>query len=202
MVELLKKYAVWAVFGLVIVFSFVFINKDNNESEFAADGMKEITAADLEQKETSTAGAENGKVIIDIKGEVKHPGVYEMDASDRIHHVIDKAGGFTDGADQTQVNLAQRVVDEMVIYIPKQGEGDVELPVGASSEGASEGKLRINYATKEELETLSGIGPSKAEAIMKHREENGLFQTPEDLLEVSGIGEKTLENFKDEIIVP
>ncbi len=130
---------------------------------------------------------------------MKHPGVYEMDAESRVNDVIKTAGGFTNDADQTQVNLAQRVQDEMIIVIPKEGEV-AEQTSGGSMGG--DGKVKVNYATQEELETLSGIGPSKAQTIIQHREENGLFKTAEDLLEISGIGEKTLENIKGDIQVP
>lgn len=116
----------------------------------------------------------------------------------RVNDVIKKAGGFTNDADQSQVNLAQKVQDEMIIFIPSTG-GDIENG-GLSVDIAS--KLRINYASQEEIESLNGIGPSKAKAIIQYREENGLFQNTEDLLNVSGIGETTLENIKDDIQVP
>lgn len=201
MIDVLKKYAVWFIFGGAVIFSFIAINHDSREEQLAADDMQLVSAPSLEENKPAQDMNQSEKVIVDIKGEVNQPGVYEMDASDRIHHVIDEAGGFTEDADQTQVNLAQRVQDEMVILVPKHGVG-AALTIDNELAGDSSGKVRINYATKEEIETLNGIGPSKAEAILKYREENGFFQKPEDLLEVSGIGEKTLENFRDQIVVP
>jgi len=138
--------------------------------------------------------------MVDVKGEVSKPGVYEMPADSRVNDVIQKAGGFTNEADETQVNLAQRVHDEMIIVILKTGEeGET---AGISSTAEHEGKVRINVADQAEIETLSGIGPAKAETIIQYREEHGLFQTAEDLLDISGIGQKTLDNIIDDIILP
>src|SRR5699024_7733105 len=110
---------------------------------------------------------------------------------------IQMAGGFTEDADESQINLAQKVHDEMIIVVFKLGDepSSEENNTGRDSTG----KVRINYATQEEIETLNGVGPSKAQAIIQYRDENGLFQSAEDLLQVSGIGEKTLENFRDQL---
>lgn len=141
----------------------------------------------------------NGVMMIDIKGEVKHPGVYEITQGTRVIDIIQEAGGFTDEADQNNINLAQLLHDEMVVMIPKKGE---DSSLTSSFGEDNEQKIKINQASKEEIETLNGIGPAKAQAIIDYREENGMFQKVEDLLEISGIGEKTLANFKDDIIVP
>lgn len=147
------------------------------------------------------------EVYVDVKGEVKNPGVYEISADERIQTVIKHAGGFTKEADETAINLAQKVQDEMVIYVPTKGEGEV-LPTIPSLEEAIVGSetgdslVRVNDATEEELTTLQGIGPAKAKAIITYREEHGPYEQVEDLLEVSGIGEKTLETIKEDIIVP
>jgi len=136
-------------------------------------------------------------VFVDVKGAVHAPGVYEVELGVRVVDVIELAGGFTEEADELAVNLAQQVQDEMVIYTPSLGEeGEVD-----GIQGTTE-KIRINYATKEELETLPGIGPAKAEAILQYLEEQGSFQKKEDLLQVSGIGEKVFTQLKDEIQVP
>src|SRR5699024_10555369 len=140
------------------------------------------------------------ETIVDIKGEIKHPGVYEVQATDRIQTVIELAGGFTKNADENQINLAQKVQDEMVIYVPKEGE--TEYPINpnqmistnAGNNEENENVVKVNLATIDELTKLQGIGPAKAQAILDYREEHGPFQQVEDLLQVSGIGEKTLEN--------
>ncbi|WP_249260847.1 helix-hairpin-helix domain-containing protein [Virgibacillus pantothenticus] len=148
-----------------------------------------------QEEETSATQS----IYVDIKGEVKRPGVYEMESEARVVDAIEIAGGFTTNADQSQVNLAQKVQDEMVIEVIAAGENGPSI-VNEQSGGTV--KVKINQATAEEIEALNGIGPAKAEAIVQYREEHGLFQQLEDLLNVSGIGEKTLEALEDDIQVP
>lgn len=137
-------------------------------------------------------------IIIDVKGAVFKEGVYEMKEGDRVKEAVEKAGGLLPDADVKKVNLAQMVQDQMLLYVPNKNE-----PV---QEGAtfskSEGKVQINTASKEQLEKITGIGSRKAESILKYREEHGLFQKIEDLLEIDGIGAKSLEKIKDQIIIP
>lgn len=137
------------------------------------------------------------KIVVDVKGEVTRPGIYEVTSDSRIHDVIELAGGFSVEADQSHVNLAQKVHDEMMIIVPKIGEESSITGISSSSN-----KVRINYATQDEIETLPGIGPSKAQAIIQYRDEHGFFNSVEDLLNISGIGEKTLENMKEDLQVP
>ncbi len=129
---------------------------------------------------------------------MQREGVYELREGSRVKDGIEKAGGFLPEADVTQVNLAQIMQDQMLLYIPKKGERlhETTLPVQQS------GKISINQASKEQLENITGIGPRKAEAIIKYREEHGAFQKIEDLLEIDGIGEKSLEKMKDQIMIP
>lgn len=152
----------------------------------------EKAVEELETKEEAIS------FIIDIKGEVIEPGVYEVNAEARVNDAIQQAGGFTKEADEESINLAQKVQDEMIIMVPKIGANN-EISQGVNS--VESDMVDINYATQEEIETLNGIGPSKALAILQYREENGFFQSVEDLLNVTGIGEKTLENIKDNIQV-
>ncbi|WP_096270706.1 helix-hairpin-helix domain-containing protein [Paucisalibacillus globulus] len=151
----------------------------------------ESSSEDLSSKEL-----EQGQLIVDVKGEVKQPGVYEMAADTRVKDVIKRAGGFTGEADQYEINLAQKLFDEMILIVPKLGEENTSNTVIKSS------KVRINYATVEEIQKLPGIGPSKAKAIVEYRDEIGYFQSAQDLLNVSGIGEKTLESLLEEIQIP
>ncbi|MDY0396740.1 helix-hairpin-helix domain-containing protein [Virgibacillus halophilus] len=141
-------------------------------------------------------------IMVDIKGSVVKPGVYEIAQDARVNDAIQLAGGFTKDADESQINLAQKVQDEMVIAVPLKNEDNNQTTVQAAMNETSEEKIHINQATQEELESLSGIGPSKANAILQYREENGMFQSVEELLEIPGIGEKTLENIRESIQVP
>ncbi|MGM0835813.1 MAG: helix-hairpin-helix domain-containing protein [Bacillota bacterium] len=143
-------------------------------------------------------------VLIDIKGAVKLPGVYELANGERIIDAVDKAGGFLPSADTRKVNLAALLVDEMVIYVPEEGEeveglSLVEPPSPEDGKDTGQNKVNINTATVEELTTLSGIGPSKANAIIEYRDENGLFKSVDGMLNVTGIGEKSLEKIRDDI---
>lgn len=147
-------------------------------------------------------------VIVDVKGEIKQPGVYHSNQNERVIDVIGRAGGLTDKADQTQVNLSAHVQDEMVIYIPAKGESTPVSPGNSSiskattnGAGAQNGKININKADENELQNLPGIGPSKAASIIQYRQENGLFQNIEDVKKISGIGDKTFEKLKDSISV-
>ena len=139
-------------------------------------------------------------LMIDMKGQVVNPGVYELPAGSRMQDAIDAAGGFTPEADSRAINLALIVVDETSLYVPAAGE-EVILPASAQTASATgSGLININQATEAELMELPGIGPSKAAAILAYREEAGSFKTPEELTEVSGIGDKTFEQLKDLIV--
>ncbi len=144
---------------------------------------------------------------VDVKGAVQKPGVYEFLKGDRVTDVIQKAGGLKGEADSKQVNMAQLVEDEMVIYIPIKGEAvevsnqPNEKSAGDTGSAKGDGIININKASSEELQELPGIGPSKAMAILQKREELGLFKTIEDLKEVTGIGDKTFEKLRELITV-
>lgn len=205
--EWVKQYALY----ILIVAGFIvgavcmwllspLLNQNNTvevENEWLLDdkGFEEGGETSQEEEENYS----DDDVMVDIKGEVKDPGVYALKSTQRIVDAIQVAGGFLSEADQKQVNLAQKLTDEMVIYIPKVGEEGVSsLP---PLNDGNDGKINLNQATVEQLETLPGIGPSKAEDILSYREEVGSFKAIEDLKEVSGIGEKTFEKLKDLISV-
>ena len=146
---------------------------------------------------------------VDIKGEVLRPGVYEFSCESRMQDVIKKAGGFTEEADETKINLAQKITDQMQIIVPnvqsKQEGGVTEENSGKGSStntsvsNSKQGTININTATLEELQTIKGIGKKKAEAILQYRKEHGAFRTKEDLLQVKGIGKKALEAIESQV---
>lgn len=147
------------------------------------------------------------KMYVDIKGAVKLPGMYEVTSDMRVLNVIDMAGGLKETADDSQVNFSQRIEDQMVIYIPVEGEELSETVIAGSNSNTAniskdeEGKINLNQATKEELMTLSGVGEKKAEKIIEYREENGSFKTIEDLKNVNGFGEKSFESLEKYISI-
>ena len=138
-------------------------------------------------------------IIVDVSGAVEKPGVYFLPSPSRIKDALISAGGFSSKADKDGVsknlNLAQVVDDGSKIYIPFVGqEKDI---LGQTDE--NEEKVNINTASASQLETLPGIGPSLAEKIISYREEKGPFQSLQDLMDVSGIGDSLFENIKNDI---
>ena len=202
LVHLLKKNFLFVIIVLIVISIVIILKFQETKSNYTED---ENDIPDLLEKEesnlelTSENIEEETTYIVDIKGEVNRPGVYEVNTTSRVNDVIQLAGGFTDEADQNFVNLAQKVQDEMVIIIPKIGEE--HYITSRSNMTIDDSRVNINQASKDELETLPGIGPAKAQAILDFREENGSFKEVEDLLQVNGIGEKTLENLIEYIDV-
>lgn len=164
--------------------------------------------AGVKENEDETP-AEPEIIKVDVKGAVKSPGIFTAQAGDRVIDLISAAGSFTDNADKDKVNFAQIVEDQMVIYVPEIGEEDEgkleNIQVGSSGDAVSGrtsgGLVNLNAATQEDLETLTGIGPSKANAILEYRETVGKFKEVDDLKKVTGIGEKTFERLRDSISV-
>ena len=152
-------------------------------------------------EKTEVSTTKETVIFVDIKGEVRNPGVYQMKVGDRVKDALEAAGGLTAEADSQKVNLAKRLEDQMVIVVPKVGEEAEEIPAGETrKEATKEGKVNINTATVEELKTLKGVGEKKAEAIIEYRKKNGSFQTKEDLMKVRGIGKKLFESFQERIV--
>lgn len=173
-----------------------------SDDSVAWDEAVEPEEAAKSADDESDSAQEAKSVVVDVKGAVQTSGVYEVDSGKRVVDVIEEAGGFTKKADEKQINLAEQVRDEMVIYVPKQGE-EVKAWSGGGGEGgeSEQGneKIALNAAKESELEELPGVGPAKAKAITDYREEHGPFKKVEDLVNVSGIGEKTLEKLKDQL---
>ncbi|WP_010581124.1 helix-hairpin-helix domain-containing protein [Liquorilactobacillus vini] len=156
---------------------------------------------------------------VDIKGAVQKPGVYRMTSQQRVNDVVLAAGGFLTNADQNQVNLSLKLYDQQIIYVPIKGEiQDQSLPTtieqtpteaatassGAVTASAAESsvtttKFDLNTATKEQLMQINGIGEKKAELIINYRQEHGQFKQLDELKDISGIGDKTLEVLKENL---
>ena len=146
----------------------------------------------------------NENIFVHIVGEVEDPDLYELKSESRLKDLIEKAGGFTDGADQESVNLALKLEDEMMVRVPSVNDTEINVDYNNQILGISGtdqvDMVNINTASLEELQTLSGIGPKTAEKIVDFRE-NEKFQTIEDIMNVNGIGEKTFDDIKEKIRV-
>lgn len=145
-------------------------------------------------------------IFVYVCGAVQLPGVYELKAGARIYEAVALAGGVREDAAKEVVNQAQVLNDGEQIYIPTEEEAmakDIRLfsEEAQSVDGTKNGKVNINMASEEELMTLSGIGNTRAKSIVEYRENNGGFQTIEDLMKVDGIKEGVFEKIKDSITV-
>lgn len=187
---------------LIIGMGLFWMSRQGEEVEEADTSLAETTILPQEVEDKTTIST---VIYVDVKGEVHHPGVYQMKAENRVKDLIEAAGGFTPLADNQKLNLAQLLEDQMVIVVPKKGEEVnselAQAPTSQKKEVGKEGKVNINTATVEELKTLKGIGEKKAEAIIEYRKKNGSFKNKEELMKVRGIGKKLYESFQERVIV-
>lgn len=195
----------------------------------------ELTAASRSELSTEDQKEPN-RLAVDIKGAVRFPGLYYVEEGSRVYDVIQLAGTFTADADPSRINLAEKVIDGAVIYIPKKESTEqtiereeqdgpntagtsrttapvvgsaIILPTGQHSLSGTQGgagavqgaRLNINTAGLGELQSLPGIGPARAQAIIEYREKNGPFQDISELKKISGIGPKTFEKLQDKVTV-
>lgn len=201
MKDFLKKYPyLFAVPVVLMIAVFFFLTREPEQETV------DPALFSTESSIGKTTESSSQEWYVDVKGAVKKTGMYRIRQGMRLMDAIDLAGGFTEDADQNQMNFSKLLADQEIIYVPKIGE---EVPVinevsptgggiGSNSETA---KININTANAAELQQLSGIGEKRAADIIKYREENGSFHAVEDLTKVSGIGEKTLENLRDSITI-
>ena len=201
----MKKYykTIGTIIIGVIIFLFFIIsyfsggsselNKNNNENIFVEENESMEVITKKEEKEIV-------KIVVDIKGEIKNPNIYWLEEGCIIEDLINIAGGITEEGDLSKINRAQKLNDHEVVIIPNinDKESEIENIISSSND---KNKVNINTASINELDTLSGIGPSKAEAIIKYREENGTFKSIEEIKNVTGIGEALFEKFKENITI-
>ena len=150
------------------------------------------------QGEGDEANAEPADVYVHVAGAVGRPGLYTLGAGARVAAAIEAAGGAAADADVDQINLAAKVADGERIYVPRKGETVPVAAGGTSGAGgaATSGPVNLNTATIEQLDTLPGVGPTTAQAILDHRTRNGRFRSVDDLMNVRGIGPAKLEQLR------
>lgn len=207
------------VFIIIISFTIVGVYKVRTEKKNKKDKII-IEKKSLSKKTEKEKVEEQYKV--DIKGQINSPGIYSLNQNSRVIDVIELAGGLTENADTSVINLSKKINDEMVIIIyskeevqefkqTKEIENIVEEKciqkdenslindACINTENKISKKISINSSTLEELMTLPGIGESKAKDIIEYREKNGPFEKIEDLMKVNGIGENTIAQIKEDI---
>jgi competence protein ComEA len=151
---------------------------------------------------SASASPSPATIIVDVAGWVRKPGVYEFASGDRVIDAVNRAGGARKGADLTSLNLAAPLADGTQVVVPREGSTapGVTGTAGTSSSGGTT-LINVNTATETELETLPGVGPVTAAAIIDYRTKNGPFASVDDLIDVSGIGPSTLEQIRPFVTV-
>lgn len=212
-IDMLKTYKWVLVAGtaaLGLAGSFLLGNQSaqTQESEVALPlvSSTEPETSSSKMPEEKEVPETSGDIVIDVKGAVEQPGLYTLPISARVNDAIQAAGGLLDTADPKSVNLAQKLTDEAIVYVATKEEGLSVLatasptPSGSPSSASSD-LVNLNTATESDLQTISGIGAKRAADIIAYREDNGGFKSVDDLNNVSGIGDKTLESIRPYVTV-
>lgn len=214
--DLLKKAALPVLLAVALLIFFVSGGDDSvtltdeSGSEAAESGMVSGDGEDTDGLTESGLSISGGNIYVDIGGEVKSPGVYEVKEGTRLFQLIEKAGGLTDEADIDVINRAEAVYDGQKILIASYEETETAAKTAKSDtakntydlqNSAADERVNINTADSVTLQTIPGIGPSKADRIIEYRNSEGRFNKIEDIKNISGIGDKTFESIKKYITV-
>ena len=200
-----KKYKSIGIISIaVIIFIFLVtsyivsgkdkLNKNSNQEIFvdtkATEDQEEIQ---LNDKKTD--------IVVEIKGEIKLPNIYQVKQDSIINELIEKAGGLTELADTSKINRAEKLTDHQCIVIPNKNDAQSAKISSPQSTGSQSKLININTAAESELDSLPGIGPSRANDIIKYRETNGGFKSIEEIKNIKGIGQSSFEKLKDLITI-
>ncbi|VSS08679.1 competence protein [Streptococcus pneumoniae] len=208
-IEKIKEYKIIVICtGLGLLVGGFFLLKPAPQTPVKETNLQAEVAAvskDLvsEKEVTKEEPLEQDLITVDVKGAVKSPGIYDLPVGSRVNDAVQKAGGLTEQADSKSLNLAQKVSDEALVYVPTKGEEAVSQQTGSgtASSTSKEKKVNLNKASLEELKQVKGLGGKRAQDIIDHREANGKFKSVDELKKVSGIGAKTIEKLKDYVTV-
>ena len=207
-IEKIKEYKIIVICtGLGLLVGGFFLLKPAPETPVKETNLQaEVAAVSKDsstEKEEKDESLEQDLITVDVKGAVKSPGIYDLPVGSRVNDAVQKAGGLTEQADSKSLNLAQKVSDEALVYVPAKGEevASEETGSGAPSSTSKDKKVNLNKASMEELKQVKGLGGKRAQDIIDHRESNGKFKSVDELKKVSGIGAKTIEKLKDYVTV-
>lgn len=190
------KYMIAAAAVVLFGVLWIFTGQKNDQGGGEETG---VFCSGTDSGEEENADLSKGKIYVHITGAVKKPGVYIFEEKPRVIEVVEKAGGFKKNAATAGINQAELVEDGTQIVIKDRGDtkASVRDPLGQEKSGL----VDINTAAKEELMTLTGIGESKALAIIAYREENGKFKKIEDIMNITGIKKGVFDKIKSQIRV-
>ncbi|HEM4484338.1 TPA: helix-hairpin-helix domain-containing protein [Streptococcus suis] len=211
-IEMLKEYkwqiALPAVAGLLLTTFLIFSQPAKSDQTGLIDfpqSEQTSNSSELVEETSTEVSEESSQLVVDVKGAVAKPGLYTLAADARVNDAVEAAGGLTSQADPKSINLAQKLSDEAVVYVASKDENiSVVASTTASSAMSQEGnesKVNLNTATEADLQTISGIGAKRAADIIAYREANGGFKSVDDLNNVSGIGDKTMESIRPYVTV-
>ena len=212
LIEKIKEYKIIVICaGLGLALGGFFLLKPSSQTSVKETNLQaEVSAVSKDsssekevKKEEKEESAEQDLITVDVKGAVKSPGIYDLLVGSRVHDAVQKAGGLTEEADSKSLNLAQKVSDEALVYVPTKGEeaASQQAASGTTPSTSKEKKVNLNKASLEELKQVKGLGGKRAQDIIDHREANGKFKSVDELKKVSGIGAKTIEKLKDYVTV-
>jgi competence protein ComEA len=186
-----RQLATWAVAAVAVTLLAVWL--------LARGGPEAAPAAAPAIKVADDSDGGAARVVVHVAGEVRAAGVYRLNAGARVSDAVERAGGATRRADLGQVNLAAKVEDGRQILVPRRVSASAAAAGPTTAPGQPATPVNLNTATLEQLDTLSGIGPTTAQKILDFREEKGGFGSVEELGEIPGIGEKRLASLREEV---
>jgi len=209
LIEKIKEYKIIVICaGLGLVLGGFFLLKPVAQTPAKESNLQtEVTTVskdsteEKEDKNQKEEVVEQDLITVDVKGAVKSPGIYDLPVGSRINDAVQKAGGLADNADSKSINLAQRISDEALVYVPTKEEATNQEAHSNTSNTKENKKVNLNKASLEELKQVKGLGAKRAQDIIDHRESNGNFKSVDDLKKVSGIGAKTIEKLKEYVTV-
>ena len=209
LIEKIKEYKIIVIcvsLGLVLGGFFLLkpvaqtpAKESNLQSEVTA--VPKDSTDEKDDKNQKEEVVEQDLITVDVKGAVKSPGIYDLPVGSRVNDAVQKAGGLTDNADSKSLNLAQKISDEALVYVPTKEEVANQESYSNATGNKESKKVNLNKASLEELKQVKGLGAKRAQDIIDHRESNGNFKSVDELKKVSGIGAKTIEKLKEYVTV-
>ena len=209
LIEKIKEYkiiVICASLGLVLG-GFFLLNPARQTPTKESNLQTEVTTVskdstdEKEDKNQKEEVVEQDLITVDVKGAVKSPGIYDLPVGSRVNDAVQKAGGLIDNADSKSINLAQKISDEALVYVPTKEEAANQESYSNATGNKESKKVNLNKASLEELKQVKGLGAKRAQDIIDHRESNGKFKSVDELKKVSGIGAKTIEKLKEYVTV-